>query len=111
TFRDRVIRDGRYKVYIDTLKKIHRIYDLEKDPYGTINLIEDLQLDQPLMEKFRSVLDGLPQEDPHPRYERLNKRIYDIPPEDLNSLSRRIHRSYQNMLWLATSQEYVDLQE
>jgi hypothetical protein len=111
SFRDRVIRDGRYKVYIDTLKQIHRIYDLKRDPYETNNLIGDLPLVQPVIEKFRAVLDGLPQEDHHPRYERLDQGFYDIPPEKLNSLSQRIHKSYQNMVQLATSEEYVDLKE
>ena len=111
SFRDRVIRDGRYKVYIDTLKQIHRIYDLENDPYETNNLVEDLSLVQPIMEKFRAVLDDLPQEDHHPRYERLDQGFYDIPPEKLNGMSRRIHRSYQNMVQPATSEEYDDLKK
>ncbi len=111
SFRDRVIRDGRYKAYIDTLKQIHRIYDLKKDPYETNNLIGDLPLVQPVIEKFRAVLDGLPLEDHHPRYEKLDQGFYDIPPEKLNSLSQRIHKSYQNMVQLATSEEYVDLKE
>ena len=111
SFRDRVIRNGRYKVYIDTLKQIHRIYDLENDPYETNNLVEDLSLVQPIMEKFRAVLDDLPQEDHHPRYERLDQGFYDIPPEKLNGMSRRIHRSYQNMVQPATSEEYDDLKK
>jgi arylsulfatase A-like enzyme len=111
TFRDRVIRDGRYKVYIDTLKQIHRIYDLEKDPYETNNLVEDPSLAQPLVEKFRTVLDGLPQQDHHPRYNKLEESFYDIPRDQLNRKSRGSHGSYQNMVPLATREEYDELKK
>jgi arylsulfatase A-like enzyme len=111
TFRDRVIRDGRYKVYIDTLKQIHRIYDLEKDPYETNNLVEDPSLAQPLVEKFRTVLDGLPQQDHHPRYNKLEESFYDIPRDQLNRKSRRSHGSYENMVPLATVEEYDELKK
>lgn len=110
-FRDRVIRDGRYKVYIDTLKQIHRIYDLEKDPYETSNLINDQTSVQPLIEKFQAVLKGLPPVDHHPRYDRPGKSFYDIPRDKLNGMSTRVHRSYQNMIQLATIEEYIDLKE
>lgn len=107
-FRDRVIRDGRYKAYIDTLKQIHRLYDLEQDPYETNNLIEDLSPFLPNLEKFRAVVEGLPSEDPHPHYEKLDQGYYDIPPEELNGRSRRVHQHYQNMVPLATREEYND---
>jgi arylsulfatase A-like enzyme len=111
SFRDRVIRDDRYKVYIDTLRQIHRVYDLEKDPYEINNLVDDLSLVQALIEKFRAVLDGLPPDDQHPRYNKLGKGFYDIPPEKLNGMSQKIHKSYQNMVQLATSEEYVNQKE
>jgi hypothetical protein len=111
SYRDRVIRDERYNVYIDTLKQIYRIYDLEKDPYETNNLIEDIVSVQPLIEKFGNVLRDLPQEDNHPRYERLDQGYYDIPQDKLNGMSRRIHKNYQNMIRLATSEEYDELKK
>jgi arylsulfatase A-like enzyme len=110
-FRDRVIRDGRYKAYIDTLKQIHRIYDLKEDPYETNNLFGILQAGGQPLEKFGSVLDGLPEKDHQPRYTRWGKSLYDIPREDLNNLSRRIHESYRNMVGLATREEYDDLRK
>jgi len=109
SFRDRVIRDERYKVYIDTLKQIYRIYDLENDPYETNNLIEDILSVQPLIEKFGNVLRDLPQVDNHPRYERLDQGFYDIPQDKLNGMSRRKHKNYQNMVRLATNEEYDEL--
>jgi arylsulfatase A-like enzyme len=111
SFRDRVIRDGRYKVYIDTLKQIYRIYDLEKDPYETRNLVEDLSLVQPVIEKFKAVLEGLPSNDHHPQYDRLEGSFFDIPPEKLNGMSQKVHKNYQNMVQLATSEEYINLKE
>lgn len=111
SFRDRVLRDGRYKVYVDTLKQIHRIYDMEKDPYETKNMVEDLSLIRPLIDKFRSAVDGLPPEDNNPRYEKLDQSFYDIPAEKLNGMSRKVHKNYQNMVGLATSEEYESLQK
>ncbi len=110
-FRDRVIRDGRYKVYIDTLKQINRIYDLKQDPYETNNLVEELSLVQPLIEKYHALLEDMPARDHHPRYERLDEGFYDIPQEKLNSKSRRVHKSYQNMVPLATREEYDDIKK
>ncbi len=111
SFRDRVIRDGRYKVYIDTLKQIQRIYDLGKDPYETINLVEDLSLVQPVIEKFSAVLNGLPPNDHQPHYDRLEGSFFDIPFEKLNGMSQKVHKNYQNMVQLATSEEYINLKE
>jgi arylsulfatase A-like enzyme len=111
SFRDRVIRDGRYKVYIDTLKQLHRIYDLQSDPYEEINLLEDPEFNRALIGKFSIILDGLPVEDNTPRYERLDTTVYDIPPEKLNASSGRVHRNYQNMVRLATREEYIDLKQ
>jgi arylsulfatase A-like enzyme len=111
SFRDRVIRDGRYKAYIDTLKQIHRIYDLEKDPYETSNLLEDHSLVQPVIENFKAVLESLPSNDHQPYYERLEGSFFDIPPEKLNGMSQKVHKNYQNMVQLATSEEYIKLKE
>ncbi|MCK4853059.1 MAG: sulfatase-like hydrolase/transferase [Bacteroidales bacterium] len=110
-FRDRVMRDGRYKVYIDTLKRIHRIYDLEEDPYETNNLIANKKKIQPVMEKFLSVLNALPQQDNHPAYKKLNESFYNISVAELNRTSRNVHLRYNNMIPLATREEYLQLTE
>jgi hypothetical protein len=90
---------------------MHRIYDLKEDPYETNNIIEVIQTDRQLMEKFSSVLDGLPDQDHDPRYSRLGESIYDIPREELNNLSRRIHGKTQNMVGLAAREDYDDLKK
>jgi arylsulfatase A-like enzyme len=109
SFRDRVIRDSRYKVYIDTLKQIHRIYDLMEDPWETTNLVNDLQADREILDWFRTVLEGLPGKDQHPRYVKLDGSRYDIPVETLNGSSRRVHSSYRNMVGPASREEYLEL--
>ncbi len=111
SYRDRVIRHGRYKAYIDTLKRIYRIYDLERDPYETNNLMADPAMDQEVLERFRGVLEGQPMEDGQPHYSKLEGSYYDIPRNRLNEMSRRAHTNYQNMVPLATKEDYIELKE
>lgn len=67
SFRDRVIRGKQYKVYVDTLKQIHRLYDMIGDPYELNNLIysasflEVLSVLAPIMlAKFKEVNNSYP---------------------------------------------------
>ena len=110
SYRDRVMRLGRHKAYIDTLRKVTRIFDLESDPYESDNLVSDPGTEE-VLDRFRLVLEGFPREDGHPIYSRLDSSYYDIPPGNLNERSRRSHRNLQNMVPLATEKEYVVLKK
>ena len=103
--------DGRgYKAYIDTLQQVQRIFDMETDPYESENLVTDPELEE-ILERFRLVLENHPREDGHPRYSKLDSSYYDIPSDKLNERSSRSHRNLQNMVPLATEQEYVVLKK
>jgi arylsulfatase A-like enzyme len=111
SFRDRVVRDERYKVYIDTLRQICRIYDLEADPYETENLMGNGPWILPVLEKFTPVMKDQPNQDRNPLFSRLTGSYYDIPADELNQLSKRVHSRHTNMQPLASQDEYIHLKE
>ncbi len=84
TFRDRAIRDKKYKAYIDTTKVIYELYDLESDPGEKNNLLNS---DKPevreALKKIETVLQTLPDKDANPKYKKLDKSFYDIPVKEL----------------------------
>ena len=82
SFRDRAIRDQRYKVYLDTLKQIHRLFDLQEDPQEKVNLIGRAGMKE-IIAGFEKVVMELPDEDCHPDYTRLDSSIFDVRPEYL----------------------------
>jgi len=90
SFRDRVIRDKKYKAYIDTTKVIYALYDLKSDLGERNNLINS---DNPevknALEKFKEVLQKLPGKDADPKYTKLKKSFYDIPVNSLNKMSKK----------------------
>ena len=89
TFRDRVIRDKKYKAYVDTTGQIVEIIDFKNDPDELINLIDK---DDPGItqskEKFQAVVDGLPKKDANPVYFQLDTSFYDHPAEALNKVAK-----------------------
>ncbi len=71
-FSSRVIRDKRFKVWVDTNKKIERLHDLIRDPQEETNLllIGDLTAEQiAAVQKFQAVVNLLPDIDARPIYE------------------------------------------
>ncbi|MDO5968754.1 sulfatase-like hydrolase/transferase [Flavivirga aquimarina] len=108
TFRDRVIRDSRYKVYLDTLKQLHRIFDMKTDPYEQRNLIDTAGL-VPILEKFKLIVNALPNEDAQPSYQKTDTLSGNISREDLNRLAKSNQRN-SNMMPLSNKEAYVELQ-
>ena len=82
SFRDRAIRDKQYKVYVDTLRQIHRLFDLKNDPLEKNNLVEDPGMKE-VLDRFEQVVGDLPVEDKHPDYVPLDTSYYNINPEYL----------------------------
>lgn len=69
-FASRVIRDKRFKVWIDENKAIIRLYDLKEDPWEKTNLLSsNLPKHKKALQKFQTVLDSLPEKDARPLYE------------------------------------------
>ncbi|MFH5805671.1 sulfatase-like hydrolase/transferase [Alienimonas sp. DA493] len=68
----RVLRDKRWKVWVDTDRRIEQLYDMKHDPQERTNLLP-LEDDAPAgaaeaLAKFRAVVAGLPAVDARPRY-------------------------------------------
>ncbi|MEO0510905.1 MAG: sulfatase-like hydrolase/transferase [Verrucomicrobiota bacterium] len=75
-FRDRVVRDFRYKLYINTTRKPDRLYDLEKDPFEENDLIGDPKLGEKVKELFNYIKDH-PAQDFDPIYDPLGPQDWD----------------------------------
>jgi arylsulfatase A-like enzyme len=68
-YRDRVIRDKRYKVYVNTQGKIDKLIDLKADPKEKNNIINTKdQKALSALSKFERVVTGFPDKDNNPRY-------------------------------------------
>ena len=66
-FASRVIRDKRYKVWVNESAKIDRLYDLQEDPWEEQNLIDD-EAYRSVLDKFQQVVDQMPERDARPKY-------------------------------------------
>ncbi len=80
-FADRVIRDKRHKVWIDTSRKITRLHDLVADPQEETNLLSSTDAAHvAALNKFQAVLDSLPAADARPQYEPRAANPWDRKP-------------------------------
>jgi len=106
-FRDRVIRDKNYKVYVDTTGRIYEMIDLKNDLDEQINLIDydDTEIRRS-KEKFQKIVDALPKADKSPIYTKWNKSYYDHPAEALNKVSRE-SKKRSNKTMPVTENEYL----
>ncbi|MDB4582332.1 sulfatase-like hydrolase/transferase [Draconibacterium sp.] len=69
-FRDRVLRNERYKLYVGTNKKPQKFFDLETDPFEKNNLINKLTTEE-YKENFKrlaSIIQSFPEKDNDPKY-------------------------------------------
>lgn len=82
-FADRVIRDKRFKVWVNTEKKIDQLYDLREDPLEKTNLLAIGRLtgeQQAALEKFQALVDSLPAKDARPLYQPRARNPWDKRP-------------------------------
>jgi len=83
-FRDRVIRDERYKAYINTGGEIYDIIDLQNDFYEQDNLVNSADTGaNEAKSKFQKVLNSFPRKDNNPIYKKMEQSYYDIPEDEL----------------------------
>ena len=78
-FRDRVLRNERFKVYVNPQRKIDQCYDLVQDPLETENLI-GRETDEVInaVEVFEEVIEGFPEKDNDPIYDPLPAQEWDV---------------------------------
>lgn len=68
-YASRVIRDRRYKVWVDTNRQITELYDLQTDPWEGDNLIaSQAPAHVAARMKFQGVVDSMPATDARPKY-------------------------------------------
>ncbi|UCD53117.1 MAG: sulfatase-like hydrolase/transferase [Phycisphaerales bacterium] len=68
-YASRVIRDQRYKVWVNTDRQIEQFYDLQEDPWEQKNLIESQEpAHVKARQKFQKVVDSMPDQDARPKY-------------------------------------------
>ena len=68
-YDDRVLRDERYKVWVDTDGKITRLHDMQDDPWEQTNLIGSTEQDHTAaLARFEKILATFPAEDATPAY-------------------------------------------
>lgn len=107
-FRDRVLRDEKYKVYVDTLQQIHRLFDMENDPYETNNLIDKAEMKQ-VLNAFKTKVDALPKLDNNPKYTKTKGLPTDVNLEFLDKAAERVKHRKSNMMGLPTEAQFLKL--
>ena len=79
-YASRVIRDRRYKVWVDTDRQITELYDLEEDPYEGNNLIaSQAPAHVAARKKFQKVVDSMPARDARPKYRPRTGQPWESP--------------------------------
>ena len=76
-YRDRVIRDKRFKLYVDTDRSAVKLIDLENDPTESHNVIDEPQFADALA-RLKKVEASFPEKDAAPRYTPLPKQPWDV---------------------------------
>lgn len=76
-FRDRVIRDQRYKLYISTARQPEKLFDLKEDPWETRNLIDDPAHSE-VKERLFRYISHHPAMDNDPIYQPLGPQPWDV---------------------------------
>ncbi len=80
-FASRVLRDRRYKVWVNESREITRLHDLEADPGETRNLLDAPSPESgAVVERFQAVVESLPAEDARPRYRKRPANPWDATP-------------------------------
>jgi len=68
-YASRVIRDKRFKVWVDTDRTITELYDLQADPWEETNLIASTKrAHTEAKKKFQKLVDWMPARDARPQY-------------------------------------------
>jgi len=80
-YMDRVLRDKRYKVWLEKGPKISRLYDLKADPMEKDNLIKSPKpAHVAALNKFQEIVDSRPKVDARPQYRPRKANSWDRKP-------------------------------
>ncbi|MBT5902044.1 MAG: sulfatase-like hydrolase/transferase [Opitutaceae bacterium] len=79
-YRDRVLRNERFKLYVDTNRTPEKLFDLENDPWEEHNIIGSTDPDAAAAQAFLTLqLSRYPGRDSDPIYNPLPARPWDVP--------------------------------
>ncbi len=79
----RVIRDKRFKVWVNEARQIDQLYDLKADPFEEANLVGRTgPAHAAALRKFQAVVNAMPQTDARPRYQPREPNPWDRKPSD-----------------------------
>lgn len=69
-FRDRVLRNKRYKLYIGANREPEKFFDLKEDPFEERNIIDSLSIGDRLanFKGLKEILESFPAKDSDPKY-------------------------------------------
>lgn len=76
-YRDRVIRDTRYKLFVETDRSSAKLVDLQTDPSELQNVIDDPELAD-VLDRLQQIEQSFPARDADPRYEPLGPLDWDL---------------------------------
>lgn len=89
-YRDRVIRDKQYKLYIGTDRKPEKLIDLKADPQEKNNIIDSGAPGvKAALTKLKKVAAGLPEKDANPKYDPLPLQPWDLAGEEKKEKPKR----------------------
>ena len=96
-YRDRVIRDKRYKLWIDKQRQSDKLFDLKEDPAELKNLIGS---NDPVIvaarKRLETVAAGFPRKDGHPRYDPTPPQVWDRKNKQTESKKAKRQQRKQN---------------
>jgi len=79
-FRDRVIRNERFKLYVDSARRPDKLFDLLEDPFEEVNLIDRPEPEiRAARERLAAVIPEFPERDQDPIYRPLPPQPWDVP--------------------------------
>jgi len=89
-YRDRVIRDKRYKLYVGLDRRSEKLFDLVADPGESENLLEsrDAKVVR-ARRKLEAVAKGFPEKDAAPQYDATPAQVWDRKPAKKKSNKER----------------------
>jgi len=89
-YADRVMRDERYKVWIETNRQIVALYDLQEDPLEQTNLLANVRPDIVAARlKFEGLVRNMPPVDARPKYRPRKPLSWDRKPRAAQPVKRQ----------------------
>ena len=89
-FRDRVIREKRFKLFIGPDRKPEKVVDVINDPDEKINLMGNPEYKQ-VCDRLIAVIPSFPETDQDPHYETLTRNEWDLKPKVKSQVHKEGH--------------------